>query len=105
MKRERSITLFRVHIAPSESDGEGEDHDEWFGTKREALARRKELIDENPNLEEHRFGEDFQVDRVEFAPIPKRALLLRVLNGDGMYRSSIVRPPHTRPERVAESDR
>lgn len=26
------MVLYRLEIAPAESDGEGEDHDEWFGS-------------------------------------------------------------------------
>lgn len=93
------LVLYRVRIAPGEYDGDGEDHDEWFASKREALRRRRELIAENPLLEEHKYGADYQIDRCVFAPLGKRALLLRVLNRDGMFVSSRVVATEYRPPR------
>jgi len=77
------LTLYRLNRAPSESEGEGEDWDEWFGSLREARRRRAELIREDPHLEGHRYGEDFRIDRVVFRDLPRRALLLAVLNWNG----------------------
>lgn len=101
----RGIVLYRLSVAPGEADGEGEDHDEWFTSLKLAKARRKELIDDDPELKDHRYGEDYQIDRCEFAPLPQRALLLRVLNRDGMFAVSVRVPPYAPPERQQELDR
>ena len=76
-------TLYRLGICPDESQGEGEDHDEWFSSLREAQRRRAELIRLDPHLEGHRYGEDFEIDRVVFVDWSLRKLLLAVLNWDG----------------------
>lgn len=60
------MVLYRLEIAPAESDGEGEDHDEWFGSLRAARRRRAELIRADPHLNGHRIGSDFRIERVNF---------------------------------------
>lgn len=77
------IALYRLGICPDESEGEGEDHDEWFGSLAEAKKRRAELIQLDPHLKGHRYGEDFEIDRVSFRDLPRRKLLLAVLNWEG----------------------
>lgn len=63
----------------------------------------------NPLLEEHKYGADYQIDRCVFALLGKRALLLRVLNRDGMFVSSRVvatayRPPRKGPQAPVEGE-
>lgn len=80
----RGIVLYRLDIAPDESDGEGECFDEWFSSLKLAKKRRAELIAENPDLKDHRYGVDFAIWRVEFMQYGRRGLLLRVLNRGGI---------------------
>lgn len=74
------MKLYLLHRAPDESAGEGEDWNEWFGSLREANARRAELIQQT-DWSTHRYGADFKIERVELAKLPKRQLLLAALNG------------------------
>jgi hypothetical protein len=77
------VTLYRLGICADESQGEGEDHDEWFGSLGAARRRRAELIRVSPRLAGHRYGEDFEIERVVFRDLPRRALLLAALNWRG----------------------
>lgn len=91
-----ALTLYRLDVAPSDSDGEGEDYDEWFPSLREARRRRAELIRADPRLEGHRYGSDFAIHRVVFRDLPQRALLLAVLNWSGcVEREEEVAPDYT----------
>ena len=60
------MKLYRLHIAPGEDAGEGEDHDEWFRSLRAAKRRRAELIGDNPLMEGHRYGVDYEIDCYEW---------------------------------------
>lgn len=86
------MTFYRLHIAPDEAEGEGEDHDQWFTSLRAARRRRAELIADNPSLRGHRYGQDFKIERVELVQLPPQALLLAVLNGRGYIeqRSTVI---------------
>lgn len=72
--------VYRLQIMPGEADGEGEDHDEWFGSLRQARARRAHLIRENPRLEDHRTQRDFRITKCYVRDLSHKALLLAALN-------------------------
>lgn len=74
------MIFYRLSIAPSESDGEGEDHDKWFASLEEARRWRTLLIKEDPHLTGHRYGEDFRITKVTMRSLPPKALLLAALN-------------------------
>ena len=80
------MIVYRLKVEPAEYDSDGEDHDEWFGSLRAARERRRELVTEDPALEEHRTGQDFAISRVTVADMPRRKLVLALLNRTG-YRA------------------
>lgn len=84
----QGLIFYRLHIAPDESAREGEDHDEWFRSLKAARRRRDELIAENPELESHRYGEDFYIERVEIHDLPRLDLALVILNRLGFIKQS-----------------
>ena len=90
--------FYRLEIAPSESDGEGEDHDEWFTSLEAARRRRAELIRADPHLEGHRYGSDFCVSRVILRDLSPKALVLAVLNRAGHVESSEEVVPEYKPK-------
>lgn len=90
------MKLYRLKVAPDESDGEGEDHDEWFTSLIAAQKRRRYLIKNTPN-DGYRYGEDFEVSEVVFVELPPRALLLRVLNRTAFIDTSRVMMPAHKP--------
>lgn len=97
------MRLYRLGIVPPESEGEGEDHDEWFQSLREAKKRRKELIDMSPALLDHRTGTDYEIEVVDFVALPLRKLLLAVLNRTGYAeRRREVVPPYEPSPAVRE---
>lgn len=79
------MKVYQLHIAPSDADGEGEDHDEWFSSLKAARARRAELIAEDPQLEGHAYGVDFKIEVHEVRPLPRRELVLALLNRRGCF--------------------
>ena len=91
------MKLYKLDIAPGESNGEGEDHDEWFSSLDAAKKRRQELIDANPSMGGHRYGEDYAISRVEFAELPPLKLLLAVLNRTGWNKHTEVIVPWYAP--------
>jgi len=74
------VKLYRLEIAPEEYESEAEDHDEWFTSLKAAQARRVELIAENPNMTEHRFGQDYAIHLMVLERLPPRELVLALLN-------------------------
>jgi predicted RNase H-like nuclease len=81
------MRLYQLCIAPGEYEVEGEDHDEWFMSLKAAKARRAELIAENPELTEHRFGEDFAISAVDVKQLSPRNLALAILNRSGWQKA------------------
>lgn len=77
--------LYRLGVAPSEDAGEGEDCDEWYPKLSFAKSRRAKLIAENPMLDNHRYGRDFEIERVELVPLPRKAMALALLNRRKMF--------------------
>jgi hypothetical protein len=77
--------FYRLGIQPSEADGEGEDHAEWFGSLREAKQRRTELLQafSDGDWSGHRTGEDFEIERIELVQLPLKRLILAILNRRG----------------------
>jgi hypothetical protein len=80
MKERLVRAIYRLEIAPSEDEGAGEDHDEWFSSLEEAKRRRSELIKIDPRLEGHRYNEDFSIWRYVPARLSPRRLLIAALN-------------------------
>lgn len=78
------MKVYRLSIEPGESDSEGEDHDEWFTSFHAALVRRRELIAENPYLENHRTGVDFGIYQFELAKLPPMKLAMALLNRNNL---------------------
>jgi len=74
------MVFYRLEIAPDPSEGEGTNCDEWFTSLVKAKARRQELITADPLLENHNYGRDYQIDRVVISDLPKKELVLCVLN-------------------------
>jgi hypothetical protein len=99
-------TLYQLGISPSESDGEGEDHDEWFTSLAAARKRRATLIDEDPELRGHRYGEDFEITKVTTLDLPVGKMILEILNrGWWKEHSEIVVPVyHPKQDRHPEQE-
>lgn len=93
------MKLYCLSIAPSESDGEGEDHDEWFTSLEAAKRRRRELIRDNPGLVGHKFGRDFEIEEIIFAKLPQKALALAILNRRGYVAQRTVVVPSYIPSK------
>lgn len=74
------MKLYRLRIAPDGTDGEGEDHDEWFSSLEAAKSRRRNLIRDNPGLLDHRYGRDFMIEEIVLLKLPPRQLALAILN-------------------------
>jgi len=74
------MIVYRLHIAPNEGQGEGEDCDEWFSSLSVAIKRRSDLVRDNPNMEGHLYGADYQIDKVVLAKLPLKQLALAILN-------------------------
>lgn len=74
------MKLYRLRIDPGEHDGEGEDHDEWFSSLRDAKTRRAELIRQDLCLVDSRTKREYAIDRVWFPPLPAKQLALTILN-------------------------
>lgn len=93
------MRVYQLHIAPSECDAEGEDHDEWFSSLIAAQRRRADLIAEGPDL---KYGEDFAIDAVDLAQLAPKTLALALLNRKGFVKSRrrVVGP--YRPESKAD---
>ena len=77
------MRIYRLGIEPGEANSEGEDHDEYFSSLDAAGRRRAELIREDPDLDGHRYGEDFEIERIDLADLAPRAMLLAILNRKG----------------------
>ena len=90
-------TLYCLGVAPADSDGEGEDHDEWFTSLAAALKRRQVLIKENPDLKAHRYGEDFEITLVTTLDLPAGKLILEILNRGWWKEHSEIVVPLYRP--------
>lgn len=88
------LKLYRVNISPEESEGEGEDHDEWFPSLNDARARRRQLIEQNPSLQNCRYQSDYGIDEVKLLDLPRKQLALAVLNRRGIAISRIVVQPY-----------
>jgi len=84
------MKLYKLEIAPPETEGEGEDWSEWFTSLQAARKRRAELIEQDPKLSDHRYGHDYEISRVTFASLPLRELLLAVMNRKGISKSEVV---------------
>lgn len=74
------MKLYRLDIAPEEHQPEGEDFGEWFSSLAETKHRRTELIRQDPELTDHRYGADFEIRRYTLPELPTRALMLHLLN-------------------------
>ena len=83
------MKLYRINITPNQHSGEGENHNEWFGSLAAAKTRRRELI-KDPD---YTFcGCNYSLDRVEIPHLPKKKLLLRALNSKGFFPSDEIIP-------------
>ena len=51
------MIVYKLGIQPGDYDPEGADWAEWFSNLRDAKRRRRELINANPDLDGHRYGE------------------------------------------------
>lgn len=91
--------LYQLDIAPSEDAGEGEDWSEWYGSLAEAKRRRVQLIRADPDLDGHRYGEDYEIRRVTLPDLPRRALALALLRRE-YRRGEVVVPAYRRQRRT-----
>lgn len=98
------MIVYRVGISPAEYEGEGEDHDEFFSSLKVAKARRAELIKGNPTLEDNRYSEDFEIERIKVANLPRRDLILAILNGEGWVEERATIVPPYKPKEIDEQD-
>jgi len=72
------VRVYRIDIAPSDSDGEGEDHSEWFSNLALAKKRRRALIASGAGGE--RYGEDYEISAYELPKLPPLKLALWCLD-------------------------
>lgn len=80
-------TLYHLDIAAAETDGEGEDHSEWFRSLQAAKHRRAELVRMSPSLRGHRYGCDFAIHRIVTRDLSPVQLLLAALNHSDWFES------------------
>jgi hypothetical protein len=71
------MIMYRINIIPCDTDGEGENWDEWYSSLAKAKKRRAELR-RNPDYSY--CGENYRVDRVTLPNLPKKKLVLKALN-------------------------
>ena len=90
------MKLYRLKIAPSQTDGEGENHDEWFTLLSAAKIRRRILAHEM-DWSDHRYGQDFAIEEVEFVDLPPKKLLLAILNRTFVKTVRVVVAPIEKP--------
>jgi len=69
------VRVYRIDIA---SDGEGEDHSEWFSNLALAKKRRRALIASGAGGE--RYGEDYEIRSYELPRLSPLKLALWCLN-------------------------
>lgn len=74
------MVIYRLNVAPGKDQDEGENCDEWFGSLEAAKRRRTLLIQGNRDLEGHRYGSDYQIDRVVLVDLPPKQMALALLN-------------------------
>ena len=79
------MKLYRLNITPSDTSGEGEDHDEWFGSLVAAKHQRRYYINNDPDISY--CGQNYSIDVVEIPNKPKKQLLLLALNYKGRFPS------------------
>lgn len=82
------MKLYRLGICPGEGEGEGENWDEWFSSLREAKKRRAELIAQNPDGDNARMLEDFEIEQCEIPDLPRKRLAILLLNRRGFVTNS-----------------
>lgn len=98
------MIVYRLEVAPSDSDGEGEDHDEWFSSLQAAKKRRGELIKQDPDLEDHRYGEDFEIEKITLADDSRLKLILAILNRTSFYTSREQVVPPYKPVKPCQTE-
>lgn len=80
------MVFYQLRICPGEGEAEGENQDEWFSSKREAIRRRQRVIRDR-GANEHLM--DLEIERVVVTDtLPIKRLLLAVLNGRGFVEES-----------------
>lgn len=75
------MKVYRLAISSDESEGEGEDHDEYFASLISAMQRRKELIEIVGGTP--RGYADYEIECLTIAQLPLKKLILSVLNRKG----------------------
>jgi hypothetical protein len=93
------VIVYRLGVAPGDADGEGEDHDQWFGTLKEAKERREELIDRDPFMVNHKYGVDYRIVRYVVGSLRGKNRVLALLRRQGWCASyEEVVPAYKAPE-------
>lgn len=87
--RREGLVFYRLGHRPPESASEAEDWDEWFTSLAAAEKRRRALIAEDPDLDNHSTGRDFEIDRVALSDLPHKELALALLNRAEPFQSKV----------------
>jgi hypothetical protein len=97
------MVFYQLRILPGEGEPEGRCDDEWFTSKREALERRRALIEERG---ENDYVPDLELERVVITrSLPLKQLLLAVLNRRGFVsESEELLGPYVAPPRAADPE-
>lgn len=95
------MKLYRLNIYPDQSEGEGGDYDEWFGSLEAARKRRAQLI--RDEQADYRMGPDLGIDAVEMPPLSIKRLALHLLNREHLQSSEAV-PAHDGKLRTEEPE-
>lgn len=82
------MRVYRLGISPDESAGEGEDHDEYFGSLVAAIQRRKELIEIVGGTP--RGDPDYEIESLTFGDLPLKKLILANRKGFVEERETII---------------
>lgn len=88
------MRVYQLCMRPEDSDGEGEDHSEWFSTLSAAKARREALLQERADKS---FDRDLEIRRYIVAKLPKKELVLSLLNRSRCFEPgsmTVVVPPY-----------
>lgn len=78
------MRFYQLVVLPDVTDGEGEDHDEWFTSLAAAKTRRAELIQVGGCGKQ---GPELGIWEVDLAELPTRKLILNLLNRSGYIKS------------------
>lgn len=89
------MKVYRVGIARRVGQDDVELADEYFPSEQKARARRKALIAADPDLRASAYREDYEVEQITMAGLPRAKLVLAILNDqDWVAERVAILPPY-----------